>query len=518
MNNLEEDKVKRVVIFGTEQRGDETYDILKCISEYEVVAFSDNDKTKWNGIKRGLNILPPTEIRTRYPESILVIASSYYADIWMQLNINGWIPQGGCMESVNQIIGDLSDFNRKYLISEVCRKTTFYNLHYIEKAITEVEKPNTEKYLIICNGGYPKKGNPRCAFAHRRTLEYIKKGIKVEAFGFIPDTSLETYEYQGVKVWQGGIAELQRLIECRKYQKILIHFIEIGIMYAIWKAGAIEMPMIVYMHGYEGQKWNRIYFCYSEEEIKANKENWEKYDTHKLRFLFDIFGMKNITFVFVSEWLKNRVKKNVGRLPENWTVIPNFIDCEFYQSEEKKEEARRKILCIKSHATKIYANDLTAKAILELSQKDYFKELEFHLYGDGVLFEENFKELLEEKFDNVHIHKEFLEQDQVRKLFVQNGILLAPTRMDTHGVIACEGMSAGMAVISCNTGAVPEFINEDSGSLFEFDNYWQLSEEIEYLYLHPEEFLRKARNARERVRKQCGYEATIQKELELLMA
>ncbi len=77
-------------------------------------------------------------------------------------------------------------------------------------------------------------------------------------------------------------------------------------------------------------------------------------------------------------------------------------------------------------------------------------------------------------------------------------------------------MSAGMAVISCNTAAVPEFMNEDCGSLYEFDNYMQLADEIAYLYYQPEEFLRKCKNASARMERQCGFDATVRKEIKMI--
>lgn len=372
------------------------------------------------------------------------------------------------------------------------------------------------KYLVICNGGYPIEGNPRCMFAHKRVLQYIKAGLMVEAFGFVWGAPFETYEYQGVHVMQGGAPELQKVLQNQNYAKLLIHFVDSGIMYSIQKAGKLDTPMIIWCHGYEVLRWNAVYFNYSPSEIKQNKPAFEQNDKEKSNLLKQLFAMANIHFIFVSDWLKERVKRSVGSLPVHYDVIHNYIDCDFYQSQPKHENDRMKVLSIKSHATKMYANDLTANAIIELSDRDCFSQIEFDLYGSGPLFDQNFGELKSRKFSNVHIHNVFLAAAEMKALFDQNGILIAPTRRDTQGVTTCEAMSAGLAVISCNTSAIPEFIDEDCGSLYEFDNYYQLADEIEYLYYHPQEFLRKSQNAVRRVREQCGYEATIKREIELI--
>ena len=373
-----------------------------------------------------------------------------------------------------------------------------------------------KKYLVICGGGYPTQENPRCIFAHQRVLQYIKAGYGIDAFGFIWGTSLVQYEYEGVSVYQGGVPELIHLLEGQAYEKILIHFTDMAIMYAIQRAGKLDMPMVVWCHGYEILRWHRSYFSYSADEIQAGQTEWEKIDEKKAGFFQHIFRLDNIHFVFVSNWMKKQVKEAIGILPLHYSVIPNFIDCDFYRCAPKRESDRMKVLCIKSHSSKVYAMDLAAKAILELSKREVFDKLCFELYGDGKLFESNYEELLKHHFKNVHIHRTYLTHDEMKRLFEQNGIFLSPTRSDTQGVSACEAMSAGLSVISCNTAAVPEFMNDECASLFEFDNYFQLADEIEYLYKHPGEFLRKSQNAVKRVNEQCGYDATIKKELQLI--
>lgn len=123
----------------------------------------------------------------------------------------------------------------------------------------------------------------------------------------------------------------------------------------------------------------------------------------------------------------------MGSYPLHYTVIPNFMDTAFYASADKKEE-RLHVLSIKNHKTRMYGNDMTAKAILELSQKPFFQYLPFHLYGDGDLFQDNFGELMKREFSNVFFYKRFMNQNEMKQLFNENGIFLSPTRMDSHQV------------------------------------------------------------------------------------
>lgn len=506
---------KKVIIFGTAKRGSEVLAILSQLPQYEAAAFSCNDEALWGMEKEGLGIIAPADMRRLHPGAAVVIASASYMEIETQLTDGQLLPDAGCLR-MERLIGELSDEEKAALSARVQRETCFYNLDY--KEVRVPPEPDTgEKYLVICTGGYPSAASPRCMFAHERVLQYQRAGLKVEAFGLIEGAPFEEYEYQGVRVFQGGVLELEEFLGGRNYRKYLVHFVCPDILYAVGRAGKTDVPMIVWCHGYEILPWYCYWINYSDEEVQENGPKWQRMDREKQRFLQDCFQKETFQLVFVSNWLKERVNKFVGRLPKNYAVIPNCIDAGFYKPEKREPSDRLRILSVKSHGSRKYANDLTAKAILALSEKPFFQELTFDLYGDGCLFEENFATLMKEDFPNVHIHQKMLERYEMKKLFAENGVFLSPTRLDAQGVTANEAMAAGMAVISCNTSAIKEFMDESCASLFEYDNYWMMAEEIEYLYNHPDEFLEKAKNARERVVRQCGYDHTIRQELRLIL-
>lgn len=246
------------------------------------------------------------------------------------------------------------------------------------------------------------------------------------------------------------------------------------------------------------------------------RNEYEADDRDKKIMFEELFDINNVKFVFVSNWLKNIVYKYIGVLPKNYEIIHNYIDGNLYYEKKRDNDDRKRILSIKSNGTKMYANDITAKAIIELSRREFFDELTFEIYGDGKLFEENFFELKKYNFPNVKIEKRMLTQSEMAKKIREFGVFLSPTRRDTQGVTNGEAMSSGMTVISCNTSAIPEFMDEDCGCLYEYDNYFQMAENIEFLYYHPEEFQRRSQNAAKRVRKQCGYKATIDREIALI--
>jgi glycosyltransferase involved in cell wall biosynthesis len=222
---------------------------------------------------------------------------------------------------------------------------------------------------------------------------------------------------------------------------------------------------------------------------------------------------KNLKLVFVSKYLAENVMEDLElTIPDrNYEVIHNYIHTELFTYIAKDPIQRKKILSIRPYANKNYANDLSVEAILELSQKPYFHELEFRLIGDGVLFDKTLKPL--RKFDNVIIEKRFLSQQEIADIHKEYGIFLCPSRMDTQGVSRDEAMSSGLVPVSNGVTAIPEFVDDTCGILAEAEDAHGLAEGIATLYENPELFQEMSEAAAKRVRLQCSLEETITKEL-----
>lgn len=504
--------MEEVIIFGTSKAADEIFPVVENLLGYKLVAFTDNNSEKWGTEKNGVPIISVYELIER--DAKIIIASQYIKDIAEQLSEMGITDY---WENIYGLIGCLEEKDRILLKEKLHNQNIKINLDY-DFSKLNLENNSLEKdCLVVCNGGYPSLENPAsCAFVHRRLLQYQKENITLDVYSITEEGVCDQYEYEDVNVYKGEILGLLEVLKRKRYKKILIHFVNSKIIYALKKAEVYNLPIIIWCHGYEVEKWTNRYFNYTEDQIKENRITNNKYDKEKIKLFQELFYKKNIKFIFVSEWLKEIVYENIGMLPLHYTVIHNFIDDNLYIYYKKDAEDRKKILSVKSHNSKRYANDIVTKAIIELSQKEFFNELTFELCGEGSLFESNFAELIKADFPNVIIKRAYLSQQEMAEKFMQYGIFLSPTRIDTQNVSNGEAMSAGMTVISCRTAAIPEFIDNTCGYLYEFDNYFQMADQIEFLYYHPKEFLRRCKNAAIRVRQQCGYDSTIKKEIELI--
>ena len=79
-------------------------------------------------------------------------------------------------------------------------------------------------------------------------------------------------------------------------------------------------------------------------------------------------------------------------------------------------------------------------------------------------------------------------------------------------------MSSGLVPITNYVGAIPEFTNDECAILAPEEDYLGLAEGIKMLHQDEKIFLELSKNASERVRKQSGFEQTIQMEINLIRA
>lgn len=388
------------------------------------------------------------------------------------------------------------------------------------KVLTDnlIEVNSKSDYLILSNV-YPEKNNLyRNMFVHRRAQLYNEQNVPMDIFRLtISEKSLSLYEFEESVVFNGGKQQLIDLLKIKKYKKILIHFVNQDMIEAIQESG-VDVPIIIWIHGVETEKWYRRWFNFTgnSRDLARALENIEK-NKKVVDFMKSLYETKtlNVKFIFVSKWFKEAVAENdTHTVVNNYEIIHNVIDETLFNYVEKDPEQRKKILSIRPYASRKYANDLTVKAILELSKKPYFEELEFNLYGEGPLFHSTLDPI--KGFKNVNINNYFLSQTQIAELHKKHGVFMCPTRLDSQGVSMCEAMSSGLIPITNGVTAIPEFVDEECGYLAKKEDYLDMVNAIEDLYLNPETFKRKSKNASKRMSKQCGKGVVIKQELDVI--
>lgn len=383
------------------------------------------------------------------------------------------------------------------------------------KPQTPTQQLTCNPYLLITNN-YPSYGDLyKNAFVHSRVKAYKESGSNFDVFRFKNDTSLSYHEFEDVDISTGGADALRAQLKYGDYKHIVIHFMDQGIWNVI-KHYLDSVKVTIWAHGADIQAYERRAFLYDTiEQINQAKIN----SNTRLSLWREILNPihENLNMVFVSRYLAETSMEDLGiRIPNHqYKVIHNPIDTDFFEYKPKAPEQRKKILSIRPYASRIYANDLMVKVILELKNHDFFEELEFRIIGDGPLFDEILAPIT--GLNNVIIERKFVNRHEIKALHQQYGLFMCPTRMDTQGVSRDEAMSSGLVPLTNYVAAIPEFIDNNCAIYDDNDSYMHIVSGIEKLYYSENLFKVMSQNAAEKVRALSPISETIAKEIDLLI-
>lgn len=375
----------------------------------------------------------------------------------------------------------------------------------------------TQSRTLVVTKQYPAYDDLyRYGFLHSRVRAYAEAGQEVDVFKLHNAPHSEFREFEGINVVAGDHAVLDKMLSKGQFSSVLIHLLDRKMWETVSKH-LDKVKVIVWSHGADILTWERRPFEAPRLET-MEIERQKKLSQQRVAFWRGLFSAPhpNVSFVFVSQYLAEAAFADVGvRLSEDkYSVIHNYVSTELFAYKRKRAADRTRILSIRPYAGLTYANDLTVKAIQLLSERPYFSQLQFHLVGDGDLFEETTAPL--RNYPNVKLEKRFLAQAEIARLHGENGIFLVPSRADTQGVSRDEAMSSGLVAVTNNVAAIPEFVDAECAILAEQDDHVGLANGIEQLFLDPDLFLRMSAKAAARVRMQSSKANTIDRELAII--
>ncbi|HJC25623.1 MAG TPA: glycosyltransferase [Candidatus Eisenbergiella merdavium] len=386
----------------------------------------------------------------------------------------------------------------------------------LEKSHDELSCFLSRSNVLVLSNQYPSpEALYRNMFVHKRALSYKESGFLCDVMRMNIFCRNSFQEFEGINVIEGQADRLYTILESGTIDTVCVHFLDEGMWNVLRRFGK-RLRILVWLHGAEIQLWWRRKFNYTtpSELEKAKKESEKRQVFWKT--VFDGIDNYNLHFIFVSEYFANEsFKDNNIPLPlEKYSIIHNCIDTDLFQYNKKPAEQRKKLLSIRPYASSIYANDLTAKTIIELSKEPFFHDLEFRIIGNGEQFDAITSPL--KRYKNVILEKRFLRQDEIAALHQSYGIFIIPTRSDTQGVSRDEAMSSGLVPVTNAVTAIPEFVDDSCGILAPAEDYKAMAEGIKRLYQDPDLFETMSQNAAERVRRQSSKELTIGKEIGLI--
>lgn len=372
-----------------------------------------------------------------------------------------------------------------------------------------------QKKLLVISNNYPSESNIYAnAFIHSRIVHYTKT-FDIRVLVFNKNKEDRTYQHEHIFVQvTNDKKHFKHYLELYKPDIIAIHFVEAWMFDSFIKN--FTNPIYIWVHGVEALGWYRRLFNFNINNLKEFLA-YIKNNTLQLVGLRRIIRHSNLSgqikFIFVSNWMKHITEHDTLSKIKYAEIIPNPIDTSKFQYAPKGKEKRKRILLIRPFDSRKYANDLAIKAILELSKRPFFKDIEISIYGKGKFFIPLTNQIKD--FPNVYITHGFVEHNRIPAIHQQHGIFLCPTRQDAQGVSMCEAMSSGLVVVTSNNTAIPEFVEDNNTGLFA-NTPKEIADKIELLYYHPELFAYISQNASTHIRTIAGHRIIIQRELALL--
>lgn len=350
-------------------------------------------------------------------------------------------------------------------------------------------------------------------FVHSRVAGYRRSGVQVDVFQ-LGSEALSYDEFQNVDVVRGSVGDLALMMGSNQYESVLVHSFD----EQIWSVVQGYLPstrVIVWLHGAEIQPWYRRDFNHADEADRVRAIQRSDMRMGLWRRIFEEMP-ENLHLVFVSEHLAQQAMMDVGiRIsPDQYSVIHNLIDGDFFEYQEKDVALRHRVLSIRPYTHQTYANDLATKAILDLSDEPWFGDMAFSLFGDGRLFDETVEPL--RRFSNVRLEKRFLTKQEIRDAHRRHGVFLVPSRIDSQGVSRDEAMASGLVPVTNRVAAIPEFVDESVGMLADPGDWKGLADAIRRLHNDPALFARMSAAAAHRVRAQSGPAQTLEREVALI--
>ena len=465
----------------------------------------------------------------------LILPKVYKADnqekriVFEGKNIKGVAPT---LKIINRkkVVKAEFNFNTKNILKLEQMKYYFIVIYVLGNSCSEIEKiiydndieelnemiENHFKHdTLVITPGYPSDSNKyNTAFVHTRVKEYFKNDMPVDVLVINSLKGKNLYRFDGIEVLKGDYGFLRDILKTKHYKRIMIHFFDEFFGNVLDSVDITSTHIYLYSHGadilYRDLPQFASKYFEKDLDISVREEEFLVKDYYMRKYS----NLKNVKWIFVSDFVRKRAEEILKIKFNNYEIIPCYIDENLFNFQKKDPELRKKVFVLRKFSNdRCYAIDIDVRVILELSRRECFKDMEFDIYGSGEMFEKLTAPLL--AFKNVNLHQTFLTHEEIKKVHDEHGIALFATRYDTQGVSLGEAASSGCAIITSNIETITNYIDSKLGITCDIENYVEYADAIEKIYTDPSYFEKICKSVSTSVRDKFGYEQTIAKELKI---
>ena len=229
-----------------------------------------------------------------------------------------------------------------------------------------------------------------------------------------------------------------------------------------------EKKVVMTLHDDWIVSWNDINNLFPYK----TKEHYEKRKK--------VFLNSNIVYVWVSNWMTNKVKRDGIAWNNNVITIYNWINTKIFNKKDK-------ILCRKELwlplDKKIVVGIAWAWKKSNLKWIQYVERLCKELNNrKDLLFISLWSNKYKEISDNL-IETWFLTPEEMSKYFSAADLFLYPTLADSFGLVVAESIACWCPVVSFATGWVPEIVHHKKNwYIAKYKDYEDLKKWFEWVF------------------------------------
>lgn len=371
--------------------------------------------------------------------------------------------------------------------------------------------------FVLFTPSYPKPWRSGGEFVRTRVRAYLAAGLRgLVVESTLPEGSDPQQGTDGeLTVWNVPAGSLPAILDdvASTRVAVLAHSPSPTTIDALLE----HVPMhrlAVWFHGYEIRDYRHLAGNHTTQELATIRAARDELNRARFAAAARLFAEDAATVVFVSEFQRALVGRDIGVTPANWRVIPNHIDGDLFRARVRRPEEATNLLLLRSFAERNYGNDIALRALEILAAEPGFDRLTVTVRGFGRHFARETAAL--RAHPNVTVEERYSSPIEMAAAHQRHGVFLCPTRFDTQGVMLGEAMASGMATITNPVAAIPEFTDATCSLLPRAEDPWAFAAAIAHLVENPGLVPELSTAAAARVREQCGHDATIGREINLI--
>lgn len=268
----------------------------------------------------------------------------------------------------------------------------------------------------------------------------------------------------------------------------------------------------VWLHELLAMDYRRLACDYTSPELNAQRQSLDAGNAALRRAWVPVFADETVPVVFASEHQRRHAEFDVDASASNAHVIPHHVATVPQLARVRQPSEAHSILLMTASDAPHAGGDIAVRALEILSSRRGFSDLSISILGGGPAVGRSPLATMR----NVSVSAAQPGPAERAAASFDHGILLSPSRWNTHDPVLAEAMGQGMVAVTHPVGGTPEYLDRSCAALPREGDPWAFADALWELVENPGLVPDLSHNAIQRVTSQCGWPDTIGRDVELI--